>query len=440
MEYSSDDDSVVSSGDEMLNMEVPFSQDSVTQKVTGKKSESDDDSDDEEGSPSKKRRRVDANDDNQSDDNDDAAANEVDNDAIALADATTAFKIQFNKQKMGTTNKLYWNERRQKKNATLYPIRVVPREEVIGLCLKEWNAETERPVQYIQYPHKQIKRDLGLYDVVSVKSLTPYHGDGPTDSWCAKRFQQYSKQLKRTLKGLTEIDLITEKAFLGLVLEQSVKEEENEKERSLLLDKPAPVESTTPEKEDEQAENDSNDGDDDDDDGSVGGRRSRLCRSDEVKSEPLRPGDVIEYYKPTATAGDPDALCQAEVKFVNPKGNPILITSDIFTILPSDHQVKRVKRMNRGKLHNHNGRFRAINSYVLKKEGVSEVTNLYAFSIIVHLSGSPYLLTSSQNPNAVKEIMAETTARTKATIQRAKDELESKMDDGGFFPRDLIRN
>mmetsp|Transcript_30393 Transcript_30393/g.47616 ORF Transcript_30393/g.47616 Transcript_30393/m.47616 type:complete len:293 (+) Transcript_30393:23-901(+) len=277
MEYSSDDDSVVSSGDEMLNMEVPFSQDSATQKVAGKKSESDDDSDDEEGSPSKKRRRMDdTNGGNQSDGNDDdAAAKEIDNDAIALINATTVFKIQFNNQKIGTTNKLYWNERRHKKNAALYPIRVVPREEVIGLCLKEWNAETERPVQYIQYPHKQIKRDLGLYDVVTVKSLTPYHGDGPTDSWCAKRFQQYSKQLKRTLKGMTEIDFITEKAFLKLVLEQSLKEEENEKERSLLLDKVAPLESAAPEKEDEQAENDSDGDDDDDDDGSVGGRRSR---------------------------------------------------------------------------------------------------------------------------------------------------------------------
>jgi len=30
-----------------------------------------------------------------------------------------------------------------------------------------------------------------------------------------------------------------------------------------------------------------------------------------------------------------------------------------------------VKRMHRGKLLDHNGRFRAINNYVLKKEGVS---------------------------------------------------------------------
>jgi hypothetical protein len=44
----------------------------------------------------------------------------------------------------------------------------------------------------------------------------------------------------------------------------------------------------------------------------------------------------------------------------------------------------------------------------------------------------------SQNPNAAKEIIAESTARTKASIQRAKDEIISKMDDGGFFPRDLL--
>ena len=43
-------------------------------------------------------------------------------------------------------------------------------------------------------------------------------------------------------------------------------------------------------------------------------------------------------------------------------------------------------------------------------------------------------------PPINKDIMAETTARTKATIQRAKDEIASRMDDGGFFPRDLFRN
>jgi len=402
MDSASDEDSVVSSGDEMLNMVVPFSQDSATQKTNkSKRSESDDsDSDDEvndsgasEELTSKKRKRV--------ENEDDAAAN---NDNIVLVNATNAFKIQFNDQKIGTTNKLYWNERKQKKNAALYPIRVVPREEVVGLCLKEWDAETERCVQYIQFPHKQIKRDLGLYDVVSVRSLTPYHGDGPKDSWCSKKMQQYFKQLKRTLK-VNEIDLISEEAFLNLILKQSLKEEENERERAL-LDNAAPVESAASADKDEQAKIDS-----DDDGCSDDGKRSRLCRSNDVKSEPLRVGDVIEYYKPHSVAGNPDALCEAEVKFINPKGDPILITSDVFTLLPSDHQVKRVKRMHRGKLLDHNGRFRAINNYVLKKEG---------------------------NPNAAKEIIAESTARTKASIQRAKDEIISKMDDGGFFPRDLL--
>ncbi len=371
MESSSDDDS---SGDEMLNMEAPFSQDSITKDDEG------------EWSPIKKRKNDDKDDDDgkQSNDNGAAAADEVDNEAIALADATTVFKIQFNLQKIGTTNKLYWNERRQKKKTTLYPIRVVLPEEVIGLCLKEWNAETERPVQYIQYPHKQIKRDLGLYDVVTVKSLTPYHGDGPTDSWCAKRFQQYSKQLKRTLKGLTELDLKKEKAFLGLVLKQSLKEEENEKELNLLCNKPAPAEENS-EKEDEQAEND--DEYVDDDDGSGGGRAKRLCRDDTDNREPLRAGDVIEYNNPML-----GVLTQAKVLNINPKDDPILITSDMLTILPSDHPVKRVKRMSRGKLLDHNGRYRAINEYILKKEGVSAVTMFDACMCILFYR-SPLWLT-----------------------------------------------
>ena len=363
---ASDDDSIVSSGDEILNIVVPFSQDSVE----GKKSESDDDT--SSASPSKKRKpeddySVDVG-NLKNDNNDDAASDDKKNKAIALANATTAFKIQYNDQKLGATNKLFWNVRRMKKNATLYPVRVVPREEIVGLCLKEWNTETERPVQYIQYPHKQIKRDLGLYDVVSVKSLTPYHGgDGPTNSWCSKRIQQYSKQLKRTLKGLTEIDLLAEEAFLKLVLEQSLKEEESERERSLLAEATAAVSAVSEEKEDEQVEKEAS-SDSDDDDG-IRRRNVRLCRKDDgLKHECLRVGDIIEYQHPIQ-----NCRRQEEVKFINPKGDQIIITSDIFTMLPSDYQVKRVKRMQRGKLlDHHDGSFRAINSYILKKEGVSQ--------------------------------------------------------------------
>ena len=385
MELASDDDSsVASSGDEMLNMVVPFSQESTnsaTQKVKGKKSESEDEDDDSDDNNddgaggggeeimSKKRKRI----------VEENNAENIQRDDVVLANATNAFRMQFSDQKIGTTKKLYWNERRQKKSVAIYPVRVVPREEVVGLCLKDWDAESERAVQYIQYPHKQSKKNLGLYDVVSVRSLTPYNGSGPKDAWCTKKIQQYSKQLKRTLKGATEVDLITEQHFLSLVLKQSLKEEEYEKERNALLDKAAAasLEGSTSDKEDEQqAENDSDNDEDDDDDIDIGcssGRRSRLCRGNNVKSEPLRVGDVIEYYKPQSVAGNPDALCEAEVKFINPKGDPILITTDVFTILPPDHQVKRVKRMHRGKLLDHDGRFRAINSYVLKKEGVSAV-------------------------------------------------------------------
>lgn len=49
-------------------------------------------------------------------------------------------------------------------------------------------------------------------------------------------------------------------------------------------------------------------------------------------------------------------------------------------------------------------------------------------------------ISSSQNPNAAKEIIAKSAAISKATIQRAKNEIISKMEDEGFCPRDLIRN
>lgn len=271
-----------------------------------------------------------------------------------------ASNIWLDKQ-LGTPDKLCWHEQTKKKAKILYPVRIPPVEETIGLSLGKWNEESQCVVQYVQYPHKAIKgNDVGRYGIASKKRLIPYYGDEDTkDKWCSKRLESYCKQLKRMHKGFEAVDAKVEGYYLDRVLKQSLLEEAtlSNEEGAEIYDKANPEEVVI-EKSVEEQQSDS--GDDDDDNKGDAGRR---------KTEPLRVGDRIQFYKPHLKAGDPSALCDATILCINPKGDPILTIDQFFMHLPAGHQVKRIQRYNRGKLQDHSGSFRPINSYLLKKEG-----------------------------------------------------------------------
>ena len=83
------------------------------------------------------------------------------------------------------------------------------------------------------------------------------------------------------------------------------------------------------------------------------------------KSEPIRALDVIEYYPPTAIFGDSRNLKVAQILSCQPRGEPVL-TLNNGDYLETDTKVKRIMRILRGKLVDHNGSYKAIKAYKLR--------------------------------------------------------------------------
>lgn len=438
LELASDDSSAASSGDEMLNMDIPFSQASSASPSKG----SDDGGGGEAGGSGGRKRKHEevAPAEGGGDDADNPEVIEEKGETpnlsaarssnlscvlrmishfslpLARKNAEKGFKVSFHDVNI---NKLYWHEATRKNVKVLYPVRVVTREETVGLALKEWDDETHSPIQFVQYPHNQIRGgDIGKYTISSKRMLTPYYGkddNGDRAKWCATMFQQYAKQLRKKLKGMRDVDIRTEEIFLQLVLKKSLEEGEEEKKR-------AEVDEAVPEEPDASNEQDSGqaasvgllEGEEEDSDDDTGGRRLRgsLNFSAQGKTERLRVGDVIHYYH-LGRAGDQNNLCQATITCIDPKGDPMLTVDDPYTTLQNDQIVKRVKRRVRNKLVDHEGgQFRSIDLYDLRKEG---------------------------DPNATKKALAREKASTTELLRRNKEAAIAKAKADGFCPEDMLR-
>ena len=328
--------------------------------------------------------------------------------------AKKSFRIHYHDTKIG---KLYWLERTKKSKKVIYPVREASVEETSFLALGDWDPDEKTGIQYIQYPHEQISgANMSNFEVVSNNLLTPYYGvkeDSNKQQWCAAKFEQYSKQLKRSHKGMNAVDIKTEEVFLQCILQKSLEEGEQEKQ-SAKVDDAIPNEDIDSDDEKEQAANDSDeDGSDDEADEATGKRRTRGSTSGlQERTERLRPHDRIGFYQQQMTAGDARAYVEATILYIDPKSDTPLQLDDAFINLEANHQVKRVQRYERGKLVNNSGVFRSISKYILKKEG---------------------------DPNALSKVLAGNKARTDEIIQRRKAEAIKKMKKDGFCPEDMIR-
>ena len=87
-----------------------------------------------------------------------------------------------------------------------------------------------------------------------------------------------------------------------------------------------------------------------------------------ISNEPIRPGDVIEYYSPIYVAGDPRGLRRATVLSIDPKDSMPLVLSN-GEGLPKNIKVKRVKVISGDDLLDHPGIFRLICMFKLRKLG-----------------------------------------------------------------------
>ena len=95
--------------------------------------------------------------------------------------------------------------------------------------------------------------------------------------------------------------------------------------------------------------------------------------------EPLRPGDVIQYFSPIYCAGDPRGLRTATVISTDPFSKGYMIRLDNTEMVPNEHMVKRIKVVEKGKLYEHPGFYRQINRFVIKKRELVDVDRKQLF-------------------------------------------------------------
>jgi hypothetical protein len=87
----------------------------------------------------------------------------------------------------------------------------------------------------------------------------------------------------------------------------------------------------------------------------------------EKRSEPLRPGDVIQYCSPIFCAGDPRGRRTAIVISTDPSSRDCMISLDNCEALPNEHLIKRVKVYEQNRQYDHAGYFRPVQQFVMKK-------------------------------------------------------------------------
>ena len=316
----------------------------------------------------------------------------------------SAFKKCYDGVKIGSLDKLFWLEKSERSTKKLYAVRIPGDDETVGLHFRKYDEAKQCKVQYIQYPHESNKAARGRYDLAGVKSLTPYHGGNEDQSaWCPALFERYSKQLKRD--KVDSLGLKKELLFLQKILKEAECEEREKKRAKELEDIPAEIETATTSPKETDPEDSAEAEESEDDTEDMWNR----------KRDPLRAGDEIEFYEQQAQVSK-RTLRTMTVHAVNPKartsGGRILTLADPLVVLGPEHQVRIVKRMIRGKLQDHDGTFRPIEEYSLRKSG---------------------------GPDAAAKLMAQTAQRHKDTIKRKQDEMIAKARADGFCPEDMIR-
>lgn len=128
-----------------------------------------------------------------------------------------------------------------------------------------------------------------------------------------------------------------------------------------------------------------------------------------ISNEPIRPGDVIEYYSPIYVAGDPRGLRRATVLSIDPKDSMPLVLSN-GEGLPNNVKVKRIKVMSGDDLLDHPGIFRLICMFKLRKLG---------------------------SATAADGIIMENT-RFRSIIKKNISKMKEKAEDDGFAPMDFL--
>lgn len=350
------------------------------------------------------------------------------------------------KRAITSPSQLFWciTNKKGGKGKLYYACRVVDNpDQYKGLELPDLKVG-EVCVQYFDYAGAACS--LKNYGNVRKSKLIPFHNgsaDGAGDaaaaaagvdlttaSWCPDLCALYEKQLHKELKSRIAnaeeraIRIRAHLLFLPMALEHARAQEAEIKrmtasqKKNVKRSRPTGCMSSNDidaALADNEAtdENDASSGEDDNDDDD---NDSLDPANKKRKTEILRPGDVIEFYHIMAVHGRKEDLRQAKIISVDPKEVAVLIM-DNGDCLPKDHQIKRIKKIHRGKLIDcENAHFQQVNYFRLSK---------------ATLKG-----TDAEKIHGAAQ--AKEASRVGEIIKRNMTQLHEKAQADGFAPMDLM--
>ena len=82
-----------------------------------------------------------------------------------------------------------------------------------------------------------------------------------------------------------------------------------------------------------------------------------------ANQEPLRPGDVIQYWHPIFVAGDPQGHRVTQIMAIHPHRTDFVLDLDNGDLLPKDHRIQRVQEWVGNKLYAHDGIYRNMDDF-----------------------------------------------------------------------------
>mmetsp|Transcript_11975 Transcript_11975/g.17728 ORF Transcript_11975/g.17728 Transcript_11975/m.17728 type:complete len:404 (+) Transcript_11975:938-2149(+) len=179
--------------------------------------------------------------------------------------------------------------------------------------------------------------------------------------WCPTRMSKYLKTKSKKLERRAE------EIFLNRVLAYArKKEEEEETKRSNeeCIIPQVPEDPPVQNKEEQQHIDEQQQSDSDAD--TTGAEDCNGPVSSDRKTEPIKPGDVIEYYTHQFVSGDKRGHRRAVVLSVDPKRFPVLVL-DNSECLPKDTQIKRILVFQHRKHVEYDGIYRPVERYKLRK-------------------------------------------------------------------------
>mmetsp|Transcript_24935 Transcript_24935/g.60029 ORF Transcript_24935/g.60029 Transcript_24935/m.60029 type:complete len:991 (-) Transcript_24935:48-3020(-) len=287
-------------------------------------------------------------------------------------------------------------------------------------------------IQYLTFP----EIDDGIYKCIDKSSLIPFGytaTDGISTTFNDDYLKRYVQQQSKTTspKNLEAIRLFMKRVFdYARETEMKSREQANKDlqgyyDDTTSSDDEVDVESLNHKRVQFEAVENTKDDDDDDDDESdneadeldvpytqaITFDPDDFGPVEEQSNEPIRPGDVIEYYSPIFVAGDARGLRQATVLSVDPNQEMPLVLNN-GEVLPNTTTVKRIKVMSEGELVDHPGIFRSMHMFRLVKRGTATAADGIAME----------------------------TARFGKIMQKNIAKMKEKAEADGFAPMDLLVN